>query len=404
MALRYRYKSKDGAGVSVSGEVEALNVQQAAKLIRQKGLYPTSIAPLRDSPFAFITKIRSRISHSDITVFTRQLATMINAGLPLTEALLILRTQAKPALQKIVAQILADVEAGQSLSSSMSHHPDIFPPSYIALVKSGEVGGVLDDVLVRLADNMEKEQEFRGKVKGALIYPAIIVTGMIGVALIMMIFVIPRLLSLYDEFGAKIKLPLPTRVLIFVTGILTKFWPILLLLIFGGLYALAAYRKTPKGRRKIDELILKIPIFGELQRQVIMAELTRSLSLLVGAGVSILEGLNIAADVVGNTLISDALKDASKQVEKGFPVAFAFSKHPEAFPYILSQMIAVGEETGKMDEVLSKVSHVFEVESDQKVKALTSSIEPIIMIILGIGVGFLVIAVILPIYNLTTQL
>lgn len=404
MALRYRYKSKNEAGVSVSGEVEALNVQQAAKLIRQKGLFATSIVPLRESPFTLITKLRSRISYSDVTVFTRQLATMINAGLPLTESLLILRTQAKPALQRVVAQILADVEAGQSLSSAMSKHTDLFPASYIALVRSGEVGGVLDEVLVRLADNMEKEQEFRGKVKGALIYPAIIVTGMLGVALIMMIFVIPRLLSLYDEFGASIQLPFPTRVLIFVTGILTKFWPILLVLVVTGLYGFGVYRKTPKGRRKVDEIILKIPIFGELQRQVIMAELTRSLSLMVGAGVSILEGLSIASDVVPNMVVSDALKDAAKQVEKGFPVAFAFAKHSEAFPYILSQMVAVGEETGKMDEVLSKVSHVFEVESDQKVKALTSSIEPIIMIFLGIGVGFLVIAVILPIYNLTTQL
>jgi type IV pilus assembly protein PilC len=404
MPIRYRYKAKNEAGVAVSGEVEAINIQQAAKLIRQKGIFPTSIIVLKESPFDLIAKLRSRISHGDITVFTRQLATMINAGLPLTEALLILRTQAKPALQKIVAQILSDIEAGQSLSSSMGKHADIFSASYIALVKSGEVGGVLDDVLVRLADNMEKEQEFRGKVKGALIYPAIIVTGMIGVALVMMIFVIPKLLSLYGEFGASVQLPFATRVLIFLTGILTRFWPLLLLLIVGGLYGFQLYRKTPKGRKKVDELILKIPIFGELQRQVIMAELTRSLSLMVGAGVSILEGLTISAEVVGNQVISDALKDASKQVEKGFPVAFAFAKHADAFPYILSQMVAVGEETGKMDEVLAKVSHVFEVESDQKVKALTASIEPIIMIFLGIGVGFLVIAVLLPIYNLTTQL
>jgi type IV pilus assembly protein PilC len=404
MALRYRYKSRDQVGASVTGEVEAMSVAQAAKLIRQKGLFPTSITILRDSPFTLIAKLRGRISHADVTLFTRELATMINAGLPLTESLLILRTQAKPALQRIVAQILADVEAGQSLSSSFAKHPEIFGASYLALVKSGEIGGVLDDVLVRLADNMEKEQEFRGKVKGALIYPAIVVSGMVGVALIMMVFVIPKLLTLYQDFGARIQLPFPTRVLIFVTGLLTKFWPVFLVLIVGGIYALKVYKKTPKGRKKIDELILKIPIFGELQREVILTELTRSLSLMLGSGVSILEGLNIASEVVGNTVIADALKDCSKQVEKGFPVAFAFAKHPEAFPYLLSQMIAVGEETGKMDEVLQKVSHVFEVESDQKVKTLTASIEPIVMIFLGIGVGFLVIAVILPIYNLTTQL
>jgi len=401
MALRYRYKAKSETGSSVSGEVEAISVQQAAKLIRQKGLFATSIVPFRDSPFTFITNLRSRVTHGDVTVFTRQLATMINAGLPIAEALLILRTQAKPTLQRVVAQILADIEAGQSLSASLSKHPDVFSASYIALVKSGEVGGVLDDVLVRLADNMEKEQEFRGKVKGALIYPAIIVTGMIGVALVMMIFVIPRLTSLYGDFNAE--LPTATKILIGISNAVVRFWPIFLIALGGGLWGFAAYRKTAIGKRKTDELIFKLPIVGELQKQVILAELTRTLSLMTGAGVSILESLTISAGVVGNEVLAGALRDSAKQVEKGFPIAYSFSKHPEAFPFILSQMVAVGEETGKMEEVLSKVSHVFEIESDQKVKALTSAVEPLVMIVLGLGVGFLVIAIILPIYNLTSQ-
>ncbi len=259
----------------------------------------------------------------------------------------------------------------------------------------------MDEVLVRLADTMEKQQEFKGKVKGALIYPAIIVGGMIVVGFIMMIFVIPRLTSLYEDFDAE--RPMATQILIGFSTFLMRFWPILLILGGFAFYGLSLYRKTPTGRRRIDELLFKIPIFGPLQRQVILTELTRTLSLMVGSGVSILEALNISAGVVGNVVISDALKDAAKQVEKGFPVAFSFAKHPEAFPYILSQMIAVGEETGKMDEVLSKVSHVFEVESDQKVKTLTAAIEPLVMVMLGLGVGFLVIAIILPIYNLTSQ-
>ena len=401
---RYRYKAKNRNGEVVAGEVEASSALLAAKLVRQKGLVVFSLIPLSQNPLDVIAKLRDRITFGDLTVFTRQLATMINAGLPLTEALLILRSQSKASLQKVVGQVLADVEGGLALSSAMAKHPKIFTASYVALVRSGELGGLLDEVLARLADNMEKEQEFRGKVRGALIYPAIIVVGMFIVGFIMMIFVIPRLLSLYTEFGARIELPLPTRVLIFVSDILTKFWPIFLILTGGFVYGFQLYRKTPKGRRKTDELLFKIPIWGELQRQVVLTELTRTMSLMVGAGVSILEGLTISAEVVGNSIISDALKDVAKQVEKGFPVAYSFAKHPEAFPFILSQMISVGEETGKMDEVLSKVSHVFEVESDQKVKALTSAIEPVIMIFLGVGVGFLVVAIILPIYNLTTQL
>ena len=259
----------------------------------------------------------------------------------------------------------------------------------------------MDTVLIRLAETLEKQQEFGSKVKGAMIYPVIIVTGMVVVSFVMMIFVIPRLLSLYADFNAT--LPMPTMILIGISNFFIKFWPVTLILVGGGFYFFKMYRATPKGRKKTDELIFKIPVFGSLQRQIILTELTRTLALMVGAGVPILEALNITAGVVGNTVISEALRDSAKMVEKGFPIAFSFGKHPEAFPFLLSQMVAVGEETGKMDEVLTKISHIFEVESDEEVKGLTAAIEPIVMVVLGVGVGFLVIAVILPIYNLTSQ-
>src|SRR3990167_8650919 len=398
---RYNYKAKDKAGKLVTGEVEASSQLVAAKLVRQRGLTVISITPARVSIFGSIRNLRERITVADVSTFTRQLATMVNAGLPITEALLILRQQTKGAMQKVAAQILTDVEGGESLSIAMARHPKVFSPTYIALLKAGEVGGVIDEVLARLADNLEKQQEFSGKVKGALIYPAIIVVGMFVVGLVMMIFVIPRLTSLYGDFDAE--LPTATKILIGISGFFVNFWPFLIILIGGGLWGFSAYRKTPAGKRRTDELIFKLPIIGQLQREVILTELTRTLALMVGAGVSILEALNITAGVVGNEVVADALRDASKQVEKGFPIAYSFSKHPEAFPFILSQMVAVGEETGKMEEVLQKVSHVFEVESDQKVKGLTSAVEPLVMILLGLGVGFLVIAIILLIYTLTSQ-
>lgn len=398
---RFNYKAKDKAGRLVTGEVEANSIDHAARLVRGKSLYVISIVPKRESPFEIIRRFRDRVTPGDVATFTRQLATMINAGLPITEALLILRSQSKGSMQKIVSQILADVEAGDSLSASLDKHPKIFSKTYMALIKSGEVGGVMDKVLTRLADTLEKQQEFNGKVKGALIYPAVIVIGMVIVSVIMMIFVIPRLTSLYGEFNAT--LPLPTRILIGISNIMIKFWPVILGIGGIGFYVFKLYRSTKIGRRTTDELMFKIPVFGDLQKQVILTELTRTLSLMVGAGVSILEALNITSEVVGNSVISDALKDSAIQVEKGFPIAFAFAKHPEAFPFLLSQMVAVGEETGKMDDVLTKISHVFEVESDQKVKSLTAAIEPMVMVLLGLGVGFLVIAVILPIYNLTSQ-
>ncbi len=397
---RFNYKAKDHAGRVVKGEVEAPDANAAAKLIKSKGLFVILLNPKMGSIFSLIGKRKEKVTSSDVATFTRQLSTMINAGLPITEALLILRSQSKKSLQAIIAQLLADVEAGESFSNALLKHPQVFGKTYIALVKSGEVGGVLDAVLLRLADNLEKQQEFGSKVKGALIYPIIIIVGMVIVAVVMLIFVIPKLLSLYSDMNAT--LPAPTRILIAVSGFVTKYWFVIFAVLLVGFYIFRLFKATPEGRRKVDELIFKIPIYGPLQRQIILTDLTRTLSMMVGAGVSILEALHISSDVAGNTIISEALTDAANQVEKGFPVAFAFSKHPEAFPFILSQMVAVGEETGKMEEILGNLSRIFEVESDEKVKGLTSAIEPVVMVILGLGVGFLVIAVILPIYSLSS--
>lgn len=399
---RYKYKAKNKEGKVVTGEVEAVNEKVAAKLLRQKELIIISIVPKREIPFNLLKKYKERVTPSDVTSFTRQLSTMINAGLPITEAILILRNQTKGRLQTVIAEILSDVEGGHPLSASLSKHPKIFSRTYVALIKSGEVGGVLDQVLVSLADNLEKQQEFTSKVKSAMIYPIIIVIGMVGVAFIMLVFVLPKLTSLYDQFDAK--LPITTIILISVSNFMSRFWLFILAGMIVAIYLFRLYRATATGRRRVDRIILKIPLIGELERQIILTDLTRTLSMMVGSGVSILESLSITAEVVANIVMSEALEDISKLVEKGFPVAFSFAKHSDVFPPILSQMISVGEETGKMDEVLAKVSHVFEIESDQKLKAITSAIEPAILIILGVGVAFLVVSIIMPIYNLTTQL
>ncbi len=398
---KFIYKAIDKNGKVTTGEVEASDPTHAGRLVKQKGMVLISLKPKTGGIFGFISNYRNQVKPSDVTNFTRQFATMVNAGLPVTESLAILKLQTESNMQPIIGRVLADIEDGESLSVAMNRHPKVFSTTYIALVKAGEAAGVLDKILVRLADNLEKDEEFQGKVKGALVYPAIIVVGMVVVGAIMMIFVVPRLTSLYSDFGAD--LPLPTKILVGVSNTIVRFWPVTIIALGLGLWGFRSYRNTTEGRRKIDELIFKVPIVGELQKKIILTELTRTLSLMVGTGVPILEGLNITAEVISNVIIKDALKDSSRQIERGFPIAYSFAKHPEAFPYILSQMVAVGEETGKMEEVLSKVSHVFEIESDQKVKTLTAAIEPIVMVILGIGVAFLVVAIILPIYNLTSK-
>ena len=250
---RYYYKAKDGLGKTVTGEVEASSEREASKLVRKKNLIAFYIRAASDNPFAFLKNLREKVSISEVATFTRQLSTMMNAGLPITDALMILRSQTKGSMQKVVAKISADVEGGTSLSVAFSKHTKVFSSTYIALLKSGEAGGVMDQVLLRLADNLEKEQEFSGKVKGALIYPAVVIVGMFVVGLVMMIFVIPRLTSLYGEFNAD--LPLPTKILMGISGFLAKFWPVLLVLVGAFLYFFQAFKKTKAGKRKIDELI-----------------------------------------------------------------------------------------------------------------------------------------------------
>lgn len=398
---RFIYKAKAKDGKIISGEVEASTADAAAKLVRAKGFTVLSITPKETGIIGIFTLYKNRITLNDVAGFTRQFATMINAGLPVTESLNILKLQAQPNFEPVISKILSDVENGESLSTAFDKHPKVFSPTYVALLKAGETGGVLDKVLVRIADNLEKSQEFRGKVIGALIYPIIIIVGMVIVTFIMMIFVIPKLLDLYSQFNAT--LPLPTQIVIGISNFFVHFWFIIIGLMVGGFLFFNSYSKTSEGRHKIDELIFKIPIIGDLQQKVMLTDLARTLALMVGAGVPIIEGMQVTAGAIGNVIIKDALTDASSQVEKGFPIAYAFAKHPEAFPYLFSQMIAVGEESGKIDEVLSKLAQVFETESDQKVKTLTAAIEPIVMIILGVGVGFLVVSIILPIYNLTNS-
>jgi len=392
---------KDKTVKTLSGFVEAGNINQAAAMLKKRELVPIKIYPSRETIFKeIIKKLSGRFSLSEITNFTRNLATMITAGLPLTEALILLKMQASAKFLPVLEDVLHGVEGGENLSDSLARHPDAFSKVYIALVRAGESAGVLDRVMERLADTLEKQREFQAKVKGAMLYPIIIVTAMIGVAIIMMIFVIPKMLGLYKEFGAK--LPVPTQILINISDFMVKYIVFLIMAAVGVFYGLIAFQKTPLGRKKIDEFKLKIPLVGGLQKEVILTEICRILGLLVGAGVPIVESLNIVAGASSNSIFEEGIKSAAKQVEKGFPLAKALANNGN-FPPIMPQLISIGEETGKMDEVLAKVARYFETRSDELLKGLTTAIEPLIMVVLGVGVGFLIIAIILPIYNLTSQ-
>jgi type IV pilus assembly protein PilC len=398
---RFNYQARDLNGKPYKGIVEAREVKQAAKILRDRSLYPFAVAEEGGGPLDIAAKLNKRISFKDVVVFTRQLSTMITAGLQLTEALSLLRSQVSPVFAEVVSDILNAVEGGMTFSEALSRHPAVFSRVYIALVKTGEAAGILDTVLSRMADNMENEEEFRATVKGAMIYPVILLIGMTVVIFLMMTLVVPKLLALFKDFNAS--MPLPTLIMIKISDFFVQFWWLILLVVFGGYYLFTLYRATPNGRRKIDELYLKIPIIGPLSRMIVLTEFSRTLSLLVGAGIPIIESLKISAEAIDNTLYSDAILSSAKSIEKGFPLAYALAE-TERFPPIVTQMVSVGEETGKVGDVLFKVSRYFETESAALVKGLTTAIEPIIIVILGVGVGFLMVAVIFPIYSLISQI
>lgn len=399
--IRFAYKAKARDGTPQEGKVEARDQESAIAVLRERGLVVISIKAANDvSGMASLTSYFQRVSMDDIVAFTRQMATMISSGLPLTEALSILEVQSKPTLAKVVGEILRDVQAGNSVGDAMQKHPKVFSKVYISLVRAGEAAGALDDILKRLATNLEKQKEFRAKTRGALIYPAIVTVGMIVVTIIMMIFVVPKLAEMYKDFDAE--LPLPTQILIGMSDLISNYWFIFLGLLVAGFFGFRYWRQTPTGAQKLDELLLKVPVFGPLRTQIIIAELSRTMGLLVGAGISLIETLEIVSEGVDNLVYKKAIGKVLRNLKKGVPFSVALNRE-EVFPPLLPNMVAVGEETGKMDEVLMKVASYFEDEAEHLIKNLTTALEPLIMIVLGVGVGFLVISIIMPIYNLTNQ-
>lgn len=396
----FTYKVKNKFGENLKGTVEARTIHQAAEVLKERNLLVVHLRPLTEDPLGFIKAMIGGVSSNDIVNFTRQLSTMISAGLPLASALSILVRQSKPEMSKLVATILEEIEGGLTFADALEKHPDVFDNLYVQLVRAGEFGGVLDQILERLADNMEKSKEFRSKTRGAMIYPMIVLIAMVIVGIIMAIFVIPKLTAMYVDFGAD--LPMATKILIGISDFFVHFWWVVLVASVGGTVLIRNWLKTEYGKLKWHRIQLRIPILGVLVTKIVLTEFARTLGLLLNAGVSLLTALEIVTKGVTNMVYRTALEDVKAQVEKGAPMSQGLENHEE-FPPILNQMVAVGEETGKLDEILDKLATYFQQESEQAVKNLTAAMEPMIMIILGIAVGAMVIAIIMPIYSLTSQ-
>lgn len=399
----FEYKARTNDNKLISGLVDAPTQQTAIQLLHNKGLFVTTIRMSRETiTLAAIEQYFKRISFNEIVNFTRQMSTMITAGLSLPDAMVILRNQTT---NQVFVDVLLDLEhqivGGGNLADALARYPKYFPSTYIALVRAGESSGTLDAVMGRLADTMESQRDFRSKVRGAMIYPVIIIIGMIAVIFVMMTVVVPKLTDLYKDMN--IQLPWTTQLLISVSSFFVHYWWAMILGGIGLVWGFRKWRVTDTGVHVIDTIILKLPVFGDLTKKIILVEFTRTLSLLISSGIHILEGLQILKNSLGNVLFRDAITEIAKKVEKGFPLGDTFTQYP-VFPPIVAQMMKVGEETGKLDDTLMKLSRYFESESETLVKGLTTAIEPIIMVILGVGVGFIVISVITPIYNLTSQI
>jgi type IV pilus assembly protein PilC len=396
----FKYIAKNKRGENIKGKVEAASKMQAVSTLFSRDLFVIDVTSLGQETGFFSKIFKPKVKFAELVNFTRQLATMINAGLPLASALSILEEEGEDEIAKLTGNLLKDVESGLSFSDALQKYPDNFSRIYVQLVRAGEAGGVLDEVLERLAITLEKDKDFKAKTKSAMIYPVIILIAMLAVGAVMMIAVIPKLTEMYADFGAE--LPGMTKALMAVSGFMVKFWWLMLFLGVAAGAALRSYKKTKKGELVIDRWLLKLPIFGKMRQKIILTDFTRTLSLLLGAGVSLLESINIVANAIDNAVYREELAEAAKQVEKGTSLSMAISRYQD-FPSILHQMMSVGEETGKLDEILEKLAEYFEKESEYAVKNMTTAMEPLIMIVLAVGVGFMVVAIIMPIYSLTSQ-
>ena len=399
MATSYTYMVRDRTGKQIAGSLEAENADVLAGKLRQMGYIVVSIKEVREKVLKReIRLFGGRIKTKDVGLFTRQFATMLSAGLPLSRCLRILTEQVESAkFTDIIEDVHREVEAGRSLSEALSRHPEAFSKLYISMVKAGEVGGMLDDVLLRVATHMERDQEIKRKVKSAMTYPIVVLGVMVILVAAIMIFIIPRFAKMFEEIGAE--LPSITKLVVGISHFVAG-WGGLAIVVFIVLLVMGfrAVKKNDKGREKIDSIKLKIPLVGSLFQKISLSRFSRTLSALISAGVPILGALEITGEAAGNMVVTNALEDVRMGVKEGETIARPLSAHA-VFPPMVTQMIAIGEETGALDVLLAKVSDFYDMEVGAAVDSLTSTIEPLLIFILGGVVGFFVIAIYMPIFR-----
>lgn len=393
------WEGKLANGNVKKGEIEADSKASVQLLLKRQRILPTKVKA-KSKQFNLLPG--KKVKAKEIVIFTRQFATMINAGLPLVQCLEILSSQQpNPTFKKIISQIKGDVEGGSTFADALSKHPKVFDGLFVNLVAAGEVGGVLDTVLLRLAVYMEKAEALKNKVKSAMTYPIIVLSVAFIVVAVLMIFVIPTFQDLFKQFGSS--LPAPTQLVVNISYVFRNYWYIIIGSIVLFVFAIKWASKQEKGKYYIDSIALKLPIFGNLLKKVAVAKFTRTLGTMISSGVPIMDGLDITSRTAGNVIIENAIKAVRSAISEGQSMAEPLSQ-AGIFPGMVVQMISVGEATGAMDQMLSKIADFYDEEVDVAVDALTSALEPMLMVFLGVVIGFVVVAMYLPIFKMASAI
>jgi type IV pilus assembly protein PilC len=399
---KFAYSGKTLTGQVAKGEIEAANLAQANAMLRRQQIVPSSLSKKKSGLAALndiqIPGFEQKVKVKEIVIFTRQFATMIDAGLPLVQCLDILANQQEnKQFQKVLLDVKSRVEEGSTFADALRKHPKVFDDLFVNLVAAGEVGGILDTILNRLSGFMEKAEKLKGKIKGALTYPtAVIVIAMIVVTGLLL-WVVPIFDDMFKGFGSA--LPVPTQIIVNMSNALKSYWYLIFGSMAGIIIGLKQFYKTKKGKRILDAVFLKMPVFGDLLRKTAVARFTRTLGTMLSSGVPILEALEIVAKTAGNVVIEEAIMEARSSLSEGKTLAEPLAA-TNVFPGMVTQMITVGESTGSMDTMLNKIADFYEDEVDASVDTLTALIEPMLMAFLGVVVGGLVIALYLPIFSL----
>ncbi|MDP4014756.1 MAG: type II secretion system F family protein [Candidatus Nanopelagicales bacterium] len=396
----FEYQIRDRSGKIVNGKIDAESQSAVANKLKSMGYAPISIreAGTGMNREIHIPGFGEKVKLYDLAVLCRQFATMINSGLNLLRSLSILEQQTQnEKLAKVMGEVRAEVEAGSSLSIALAHHEEVFPPLMISMVRAGEVGGFLDKVLLQIASNFESEVRLRQKIKSAMTYPTVVFIIAILALSAMLLFIVPVFEGLFIGLGGE--LPAPTRVLVAMSNLLKVTAPFLILLIIVAMILWRRFKNHPKVRDKVDPLKLKLPVFGKMFQKIALSRFTRNLGTLISAGVPILQSLDIVADTSGNVVIARAVRDVEDSVRSGESLSRRLQDHP-VFPPMVVQMLAVGEDTGSLDEMLHKISEFYDQEVEATTEALTSLIEPIMIAVIGGMIGAMLIALYLPMFKI----